>query len=89
MESLQGVAAPKFHLFQSVTVYSALDSFPADHGRIVGICFDPQQHLQNQWWYTVEYPEGVASSPWLQPGYKDEVPESDITRRELTALAFT
>lgn len=89
MESQQGVPAPKFHLFQPVTVYSALDSFPADHGRIVGICFDPRQHLQTQWWYTVEYPDGIESSPWLQPGYKDEVPESDITQREPNALAFT
>ncbi len=82
------VSAPKFHLFQSVTVYAERCPFPPDYGRVIGVVFDPEEHLQCQWWYVVEFPEGCDSSPWVAPGYKDEIPESDITQRELTALAL-
>ena len=77
----QGVSAPKFHLFQSVTIHAEGTAYPADCGRIIGVAFDPQAHLESYWWYEVDYPGGCASSPWLQPGHREQIPESDITQR--------
>lgn len=80
------ISAPKFHLFQSVTVDSEHYPYPADDGRIVGVVFDLDESLHCHWWYVVEYPEGLNSSPWIEPGYKNEVPESEITLRGLKVL---
>ena len=76
------VSVPKFHLFQPVTVKPEHSPQTADNGRIIGILFDPDKSLQCHWWYVVEYPDGMKSSPWLELGHKNEVPESEITQRE-------
>ena len=78
----EGVSAPKFHLFQSVTVHAEGTSYPDDYGRVIGVLFDPEAHLKSQWWYEVEYPDGCASSPWVEAGYKEQIPESGIAQRE-------
>lgn len=77
---LESIPVPKFGLGEFVRIRwihrESQEEF-FDRGQVIGLTFSHNQRYMPGWHYfirTIDYP----SSPWIQPGYTDELHESEI-----------
>lgn len=72
---------PQFRLFQPVEVvwyHMEEKRWRVDRGKVIGVTRNYlPTYRKSGWWYFIQLSECDAS-PWIQPGYVDEVHESEL-----------